>query len=283
MHSRRTALAGILVLLIALAGMGSRPASALDPDNQFDRIALTALQYEGGYGGECWAFMKDVVREATGREIGFDYREGYFEAGATEVTDITQVRSGDIIQIALDSWSAPDADYPGLHTSIVLTNLGGGSFDVIDSNQNYDGMVRLRPGYNPWDAAARYGLQVHIYRISAGTPTPVDAKSPVTPARGVTFHAGETGSVNTPGECLNLRTGGGLGNSIVTCLKHGARFTVIGESVSVSGRIWAKVRTDDGREGWLATEYVAKDTVPASGAGAKPILNYRAFVGGLAN
>lgn len=283
MKSRRTALAGILVVLLALVGMGSRPASALDPDNQFDRIALTALQYEGGYGGQCWQFMKDVVREATGREIGFDYREGYFEAGAVEVTDITQVRSGDIIQIALDSWTAPDADYNGLHTSIVLTNLGGGYFDVVDSNQNYDGMVRLRPGYNPWAAADRYGLQVHIYRINGGTPVPTDATAPTATVRGITFHAGETGAVNTPGECLNLRTGGGLGSSIVTCLKHGARFRVIGESVLVGGRMWAKVRTDDGLEGWLATEYLSKDTVPASGNGAGPILNYRAFVGAIAN
>src|SRR5688572_2479017 len=166
MTSRRTALAGLLVVLISLAGMGSRPARALDPEDANDRIALTALQYEGAWGGQCWQFMKDVVREATGVEIGFDYREGFLSAGAVEITDVSDVRAGDIIQVALDTWTSPDADYAGLHTSIVLTNLGDGTFDVIDSNQNFDEIVRLRPAYDPFAGAERYGLQVHIYRVS---------------------------------------------------------------------------------------------------------------------
>lgn len=260
-----------------LAGLGSRPAIALDPENPNDRIALTALQYEGAWGGQCWQFMKDVVREATGVEIGFDYREGFFEEGAVEITDIAEVRAGDVIQIALDSWTSPDADYPGLHTSIVLTNLGDGTFDVIDSNQNFDEIVRLRPAYDPFDAAARYGLQVHIYRIAtdgSGGAAPTGAAPP----RGDFLSTGETGTVNTPGECLNLRTGAGLGNGIIGCLPHGTRFTVIAETVSVLGRSWAKVRIEGGLEGWVATEYVTKDTVPASGsAGGGPVLPFRSF------
>jgi hypothetical protein len=272
----------MLLLLLGVAWTGARPARALDPDNAYDRIALTALKYEGSYGGQCWEFMKDVVREATGREIGFDYREGYFEAGATEVTSIEAVRSGDIIQIVDDTWTSPDADYPGLHTSIVLTNLGGGAFDVIDSNQNFDGMVRLRANYKPFEAAARYGLQVHFYRILQADPVPGDAPGPQA-ATGVPFRSGDTGSVNTPGECLNLRTGGGLGNAIIRCLPHGTRVTAIGESVVVGGRYWAKVRTDAGEEGWVATEFLSQDAVPASGgAGAAPILPFRAVLGGLA-
>jgi hypothetical protein len=265
------------VAVVSLVGLASRPASALDPENPHDRIALTALQYEGLWGGQCWQFMKDVVREATGAEIGFDYRQGYFDAGAVEITDLAAVRAGDIIQIALDSWTSPDADYPGLHTSIVLTNLGDGTFDVIDSNQNFDEMVRLRPGYDPFAAAARYGLQVHIYRI------PGDGTAPAPPAavapRGIAFAAGETGTVNTPGECLNLRTGGGLGNSIITCLPHATRFTAIAETVAVQGRHWAKVRTAAGDEGWVATEFVTKDEVAGGGGdgGGQPVLPYRSF------
>ncbi|MGH2611250.1 MAG: SH3 domain-containing protein, partial [Tepidiformaceae bacterium] len=274
-------LAGLLVVVIALAGLGSRQASALDPANPHDRIALTALQYEGAWGGQCWQFMKDVVREATGAEIGFDYRQGYFEAGAVEVTDLAEVRAGDIIQVALDSWTSPDADYPGLHTSIVLTNLGDGTFDVIDSNQNWDEMVRLRPDYNPFEAAARYGLQVHIYRIPGDGSTANLPPSAVPPS-GAEFAAGETGTVNTPGECLRLRTGGGLGEGIITCLPDGTRFTVIAKTVAVGGRHWAKIRTEAGAEGWVATEYVIKDSVPASSAGGgQPILQYRAVTPGV--
>jgi hypothetical protein len=259
-----------------MVGLASRPVNALDPDNPHDRIALTALQYEGQWGGQCWQFMKNVVREATGLEIGFDYRQGYFDAGAVEITDLAAVRPGDIIQIALDTWTSPDADYPGLHTSIVLTNLGHGTFDVIDSNQNFDEIVRLRPGYDPYAAAERYGLQVHIYRL------PGDGRAAPPPAaaapRGIAFAAGDTGTVNTPGECLNLRTGGGLGNGVITCLPHGTRFTAIAESVVVQGRHWVKVRTDSGEEGWVATEYVTRDTPTGSGTpGGLPILPYRSF------
>jgi hypothetical protein len=265
------------VVLIALAGLGSQPASALDPGNPQDRIALTALEREGEWGGQCWQFMKDVVRAATGAEIGFDYRQGFFEAGAVEITDISQARAGDIVQVALDSWTSPDADYPGLHTSIILTNLGDGTFDVIDSNQNFDEIVRLRPGYDPFDAAARYGLQVHIYRI-LGDGNAVNLPPSAVSPSGDVFTAGESGTVNVPGECLNLRTGGGLGNGIITCLPHGTRLTVIAETVAVNGRHWAKVRTQAGDEGWVATEYVIKDSVPASSAaGGRPILQFRSF------
>jgi hypothetical protein len=275
--SSRSALAGLLVALFTLLGLASRPATALDPENPHDRIALTALQYEGAWGGQCWEFMKRVVREATGAEVGFDYRQGFFDAGAVEVTNLADVRAGDIIQIALDSWTSPDADYPGLHTAIVLTNLGDGTFDVIDSNQNFDEIVRLRPGYDPFAAAGKHGLQVHIYRI----PGDGSASSPpsTAPPLGHVFSAGETGTVNTPGECLNLRTAGGIGNGIIACLPHGTRFTALAETVLVQGRYWARIRTDAGLEGWLATEYVAKDPSAGSGpAGTEPALPYRSFI-----
>lgn len=70
-----------------------------------------AVRYDGTWQGECWAFVKKVVREATGQEMGFDYRQGYFDAGATEVT-VATAQPGDIIQIANDFNSGPNADYP---------------------------------------------------------------------------------------------------------------------------------------------------------------------------
>jgi hypothetical protein len=247
MTSCRTVLAGLALVLLALVAVDSRPAHALDPNDPNDRIALTALKYEGSWGGQCWQFMKDVVREATGREVGFDYREGFFQAGAVEVTDIAQVRSGDIIQIVDDAWTSPDADYPGLHTSIVLTNLGGGRFDVIDSNQNWDEMVGLRPGYNPFDAATRYGLNVHFYRITGGEPGPAAAPGAAQP-RGDEWRAGDTGVVNTPADCLNLRTGGGLGNQSSLPRRPHARDRAR-RIVVVGGRYWAKVHTDLAKAG----------------------------------
>src|SRR5690349_17467585 len=113
-----------LMLLLALAAltpfaMTTRQASA-DTNGP---IASTALQYLGTHGGQCWTFMQQVVLEATGRQIGFDYRQGFFEAGAIEVT-ADQAQNGDIIQIASDANTSPSASYAGLHTAIILRNLG---------------------------------------------------------------------------------------------------------------------------------------------------------------
>ena len=166
MSQHRAALAAILVAVVAIYALSVVPAIAA-PSVPANPVVAAAIQYDGTWQGECWAFVKKVVREATGQEMGFDYRQGYFDAGATEVT-VAAARPGDIIQIANDANSGPNADYPGLHSSIVVENLGNGLFHVIDSNQNYDGMVRHRTEYSPSASAARYGLNFHIYRVVAG-------------------------------------------------------------------------------------------------------------------
>ena len=224
-------------------------------------IAVTALKYLNTHGGQCWTFMKKVVAEATGRQIGFDYRLGFFEAGAYEVSP-EEAREGDIIQIASDANTSPWANYPGLHTAIILENLGGGRFNAIDSNQNWDEWVRLRPNYDPYAAAARYGLQVHIYRIpldgwSAPAPSVPAAETPPSTSEGEWAPGTQAVVSAGTGDCLNLRTAAGLGAARIDCLPTGTNVTVKSSAVSADGFAWVQVESPSGT-GWVAANYLTK-------------------------
>src|SRR6185312_9026007 len=151
MSQHRPALAAILVAFVAVLSLSAVTFASADSSSPITNpIAVTALKYEGTYQGQCWVFMKKVVFEATGQEIGFDYRQGYFDAGATEVS-AADAQQGDIIQIANDADTSPDA--------------------------SYDGLVHERDGYDPGDRASANGLSFHIYRIT-GTPAPAPQAIP---------------------------------------------------------------------------------------------------------
>jgi hypothetical protein len=211
-------------------------------------IADAALARLDTYGGQCWTFMQQVVAEATGRHVGPGYRQGYFDAGAIEVS-ASEATAGDIIQIASDAESGSWASYPGLHTAIILENLGGGVFNAIDSNQNWDEWVRLRPDYDPYAAAARYGLDVHIYRFPQGEAVTTVAWNP-------DDVAGTPATVDTGGDCLYLRSDAGLRTRGLGCLPDGTDLKVTGEAVAVDGYSWVPVSTPRG-EGWVAAEFLS--------------------------
>jgi len=278
MSQHRPALAAILVAFVAVltAAAAIRPAAAAPAEEDTaSAIVDRALQDLDSWQGECWQWMKLVVLEATGVELGFDYRYGFLDAGAVEVS-VEQAGPGDIIQVALDSYTAPDAGYDGLHTAIILHNNGDGTFDAIDSNQNFDGVVHLRAGYDPAAAAARYGLDFHIYRINGNAKPAAPVKTVPGP-----LTAGDHARVNTPGDCLRLRDA--PAGAITHCLGHNSQVTVTGEPRTVEGIRWVPVQTAAGA-GWMAENFLLKE-VPASapaapsGTGAvKPALRFRAFV-----
>ncbi len=128
-------------------------------------IATVALSHVGIYGGECWVFMQRVVHEATGRTVGTDYIGGFKLAGGYEVA-LDDAAPGDIIQILDDRYTAWDANYPGMHTSIVIENHHDGSFTVVESNGAWDGMVRLNQKYRPDGALKQMPwLAIHVFRV----------------------------------------------------------------------------------------------------------------------
>jgi uncharacterized protein YgiM (DUF1202 family) len=241
-------LAGFTLLVNAPAARAEGTGSA---------IADAALARLGTHGGQCWTFMQTVVAEATGAHVGSAYRDGYFAAGAVEVSS-AEATAGDIIQISSDE--APSSYFPGVHTAIVLENLGGGLFNAIDSNQNWDEWVSLRPGYDPFAAAARYGLSVHFYRFAGGSSSSATLASvPGAPS----VSSGDSARVATTGDCLNLREGPSLSSSRMGCLRNGTAVSIAGETVAADGYSWVPVDTPLG-SGWVAANYLSAATAVAA-------------------
>lgn len=128
-------------------------------------IATVALSHVGTYGGQCWVFMQHVVHEATGRTIGTDYIKGFLNAGAYEVAP-ADAGPGDIIQILDNRYTTWDADYPGMHTSIVIENHHDGSFTVVEANAEWDGMVTLNTKYRPENTVKQMPwLAIHVFHV----------------------------------------------------------------------------------------------------------------------
>lgn len=256
--------------LVAVAILGTPAGATAQTSTENGPIASTALQYLGTHGGQCWTFMRQVVKQATGRTVGFDYRQGFFDAGAVEVT-ADQAQNGDIIQIDNDADTSPSSYVDGQHTAIILQNLGGGVFNAIDSNQNWDETVRLRPDYNPYAMAAAEGLQVHIYHIPGGGLSDASANSVATVSTSQTsWTVGEKGTVQADPGCLNLRAAAGLGQAVVTCLPTGTPVTVLAGPIALDGYSWVQVQTPT-TSGWVAALYIAPDAAapPASAASSQ--------------
>lgn len=146
-------------LVIYAGGRAVWSRMAPSPGGPNAAIADTALQYVGQYGGaacvaagrsgytggaplgagnnddgECRAFVNCVVWIASGHRQWLGGGSGYFSQfgreGAVEVA-LGAATKGDIIQ-----WPTNR-----LHTTIVVANLGGGRFDVVDSNRGLDHRV----------------------------------------------------------------------------------------------------------------------------------------------
>ncbi len=278
---RRLALAGTLVAAFAiLAALVAVPVTSRAANTQAASdhpIIARAYQDLGNWGGQCFTWVRQVVADSLGREIGFDYHLGYTDAGATLVYDsskanpgkLADVLPGDIVQIA--SATDPSADVEGLHTFIVTQNLGNGTFDGIDSNANWDEIVRERSAYDPARSAKRYpGLAFRIYRFPVdGVPLPAVAPSGAA-AKQRSFSAGERAVVVADGTGLNLRAAPGTDQAIAKLLADYTEVTVVsGEVIRATGRDWVQVATPFG-VGYVALQYLQPPGSAGSAASGGP-------------
>jgi hypothetical protein len=139
-------------------------------------IATTALAYVGRWGGQacvdadrfrsgqCREFVDCVVSLATGGKIwpvdpGGNYQVGFSSVGAVPVAPADAV-GGDIIQIGDHDDSNP------LHTAIVLTNNGDGTYLVVDANYVGQPVTPELVGVHVWTPPA--GAQ--FWRLGAVSP-----------------------------------------------------------------------------------------------------------------
>ncbi|MCK9485817.1 MAG: SH3 domain-containing protein [Dehalococcoidia bacterium] len=275
------AFASVILFTGALSLVLVRPVSAESTDAG-ERIVQVAQQSLHLQEGQCFPWVRRVVQEATGRAMGFGYREGYLSGGAIEVS-LADVRAGDIVQIADDKDLGPGASYPGLHTSIVMHRQGNGLLTVIDSNSQWDGVVRIREDYDPQAAATRYtNLNVRAYRFSyasGGAPAP-QAFEAGQGTQAASLTPGTTARVAGDGQCVNLRTGPGTGNPRVHCVADGSFVEVLDAApVNAGGYRWVYVQSGWGA-GWMADDFLvpASSTPPPTPAptptpapGARPI------------
>ena len=133
-------------------------------------IYATANSYAtGAWGGQCKVWVATVFNNTAARvgasariNSGTTYYGCYQNAGGNLVSSAAAAR-GDIIQLYYPGNQSAYV-YP-MHSAIVVDNLGGGNFNVIDSNWSTtnDELVR-RHQWNPYSTAGS-NLTVAIWRL----------------------------------------------------------------------------------------------------------------------
>lgn len=274
------AAAFLVACTLLLSPSSVRAATTVNAPSAAAALTNAALASVGKFEGECYTFMQKVVKSALGKSVGGDYRLGYLQAGAVEVT-LAAAQVGDVIQLIDDRNTTPSADYPGMHTAIILENFGGGKFRVVDSNANYDGMVRVRE-YEPVAVATRYSnISVHVYHL---TDSPVPAGGVVPPgsasvgASSLPLTPGAAAVIAADGDCLRIRAVPALTGTIVTCMPTGASLTIAGSGAEGDGYKWLPISAG-GVKGWAVERYLRGVPAGASASASTSALPDAAAVG----
>ena len=92
--------------------------------------------------------------------------------------------------------------------------------------------------------------------VAAGSATPAPSPTPggTTPAS-ATFQPGDQALVTGTGNCLNVRSGAGTDNDVVTCADEGTTVTILGGPTDDGEFVWWNIETPGGA-GWAAEEYL---------------------------
>ena len=67
-------------------------------------------------------------------------------------------------------------------------------------------------------------------------------------------------TVDTPGDCLNLRDAPSASGAIITCVADRVIVRQNGNAETADGTVWQPVRLWDGREGWVAEEFLLRQS-----------------------
>lgn len=154
-------LAGAALPASAYAATSTATTAATSVDSA--SIADKALAQVGTYGGQCKQFVNDILARASHGSVtlGGGYYSDYKREGGHRVSAKDAVK-GDIIQLNVPG--APDSFGSGMHTAIIVANLGHHKFQVVDSNWVGHETVGTHV-FNPYTRAASRGLKVNIWHF----------------------------------------------------------------------------------------------------------------------
>ncbi len=169
----------ILVLMVVALLFGAAatlqkiiPAKASGNYNNADIVSDALTHVDQKKYGQCWTFVRDMIYQASNhtQDIsavpgGKDYFAHLQNAGGTQITDITKLSKGDIVQIG-----EYDSD-PHLHTFIIVGLVSGTSFTVVDANHDNKGTVL------EYQRTVSLGSNERAYRFGTvnGSSSPVSA------------------------------------------------------------------------------------------------------------
>jgi len=116
--------------------------------------------------GQCKAFVNCIVWMASNYTqwvAGSDYFRGYLDNGGVEITDISQLSKGDIVQVG-----------QGIHTFIIVGRRSDNVFNVVDSNHNMgDEMVAN------YDRSFALGGNTRAFRMGKANTGPFSVVQPI--------------------------------------------------------------------------------------------------------
>lgn len=250
--------------LAALGFAALAPTTALaSPANSFpnSRIAQIAQSYpNGAYGGQCYVFVYNVLLAASNGRVrigGADtYYGAYARAGGVLVSP-QQATTGDIIQISVPS--SDDNYYPGMHTAIIVKNLGGGEYDVVDSNWGWTQQIHHHV-LNPYSLLVPgSGESVQFWRM--GQVSPSSGAVTVSPPSGPnTFQVYGTG-----GDTLNIRSGPGRQYAVVGSLPDGQAVAITCQTrggVVMGSSVWDEIGPGEFVSDWYIDTPVVNEFTP---------------------
>lgn len=168
-------------------------------------------------------------------------------ATADGVAPIGQFAIGDRVEVDTDFLNIRSE--PSLRAGALATMPGGTPGTVIEGPEPTG-------GYRWYLLETDYGRGwvVERYLAAEGSRRPQTR-----------FVVGDAVAVNDP-DGLRLRTGPGLGSSVIGTLADGTRGTIVGSAKVIDGIAWLEIQTRSGT-GWLAEQYLeASESGPSTGA-----------------